>query len=622
MKFAIPDNISFSRLKRKEVRHPRMSAGLRYIDGKVHVMEHKNVDLEIPVDLGSRASPINKEICEINDEYVVFSNLKCKNFIIIKRKKSPGKPAKHTKVDRAMLNPIGEEYNRFVELSSSEIYRVSFPTKIMEIILNGPQIIFRSNEKIYFYTPYSTSVLNVQSSDMTLAGNLLYILTPSKILIYDESLRNTIDINCECHFIKVCGDITFLFDSSSIYKFHRESFVQAYTPGATIRKVLMDSTNLYMQAREELLIMNIFTSHVTAFKLDLEEFAIKLCDRFIIISGYNNLAVYIDKNDYSKVQMVVFNRFIQGIAGYKDTICYFSPSKVTIHDISNNHGSGSNNHGSNSAHRRESSIVSDINKDNTSENAAINDAEPAFDFDEILAVYGDELENELDFTLNEETGDVDVTEISRELNEIPEHLKNLCDYIRNADESSESAEDGTEYEPVLFEDEIKVSEAIHSKLYYSKLHQYDAKNTVSAADDVVNAKNIVSAGNVANKGKNTQNTADTYSKYVDVCRTTGVSNPVQLPWKRLGYRTLKNVQTINFVDIACKRIIIPKFFVPNYMDWFEGIYNDYKHTEWPVDESVCKFLDYAIEAREDVPKSEEKEVKKKKRVIKRDVTGF
>lgn len=191
--------------------HPRFFPGLEFTDEGLRLIKGPELKFEQCIQTVHYSSNYNTTIFESSPDYFVVGEKDNSTFRIIFRKSDAGpdgdfrgldstdsvstsRPGAADSAESACRMAAGKASSSTAESQTRRSRQVVIctPEFILQVRIYYDQVFFRSEGRIFIYTPAATSEIEVRSVDMYLS-HFLYILTQDRILVYGESLVEEIE---------------------------------------------------------------------------------------------------------------------------------------------------------------------------------------------------------------------------------------------------------------------------------------------------------------------------------------------------------------------------------------------------------------------------------------------
>lgn len=219
----------------------------------------------------------------------------------------------------------------FTKLKNQKQARICIPEPVHKVIIHGDQILFRGAIAIYIYTPFSTSLISIPSTDLFLS-HFLYILSPSKITVYGERLVREIPLNKPCERIAVVGGCIFLAQGIMLYKTVGDECVFHHQFQYAISDMLCDEHNLYvLLARRQLAILGIHDNSIRTIAINIHDGRLHLNDEYIVVNSATNGYLYFKKDDPAVFHSELSDSTYRGFSCYGRTMSYISNADIITH---------------------------------------------------------------------------------------------------------------------------------------------------------------------------------------------------------------------------------------------------------------------------------------------------
>lgn len=218
---------------------------------------------------------------------------------------------------------------RCLKLLEVESVRVTFDSHVQKVLFNGDQIFLMFKTFIFIYTPLATCTLEI--SPMDIAVNFyLYVLTEDRILIYNEALYKTIDIDKKCKFIVPTPAHVFVMRGPFIYKITDNGAEVYFDTIQHIRDVVFDDQFMYIATNFSVMRIGLYEPSSESIHIKIPSPKLKLCDDYIILHDSNNGIGFIDKKDFQRFCFRLLNWDLIGMTAYKNEVVYLGSEELRI----------------------------------------------------------------------------------------------------------------------------------------------------------------------------------------------------------------------------------------------------------------------------------------------------
>lgn len=224
---------------------------------------------------------------------------------------------------------IEGKYYMYLKLLEAERVRLTFDSYIRKVVFNGDQIFFMFKTFIFIYTPLATCTLDIAAVDIAV-NFYLYVLTADKILVYNEKLHKSIDIDKECKFIVPTPSHIFVIKDSFVYKVADNSAELYFDTLHHARDVVFDDRFMYVATKFSVMKIGLYEASSESIYIKVHTPRLKLCDKYIVLHNSNNGIGFIDKDNLQRFCFKMLNWDLTGMTTYKNEVAYLGNEELRI----------------------------------------------------------------------------------------------------------------------------------------------------------------------------------------------------------------------------------------------------------------------------------------------------